>query len=134
MKKILLVLLCLALVGCATIERGSYLIVSGQNKVLTKTFDYPYNSVYSAIISTLEKRLNLAISRTYTNENTIFSTYAAGHSILGSGYMYLFTLKKIDENKTEVTLKSKGGITSTSDNDMLNKYVQEELEYSQRMK
>ncbi len=129
MRKILLTFLCFAVVGCATIERNTYLVVSTQTNQIVKIYDYPYDLVYNSIISVLEKRLNLAISRQFTTEDKIFSTFAAGHSILGSGYMYLFILKKIDENHTEVALKAKGGITSTSNNDMLDKYIPEELEY-----
>ena len=129
MRKATVLLIMLMLIsGCATIEKGSYIAVSGQAR-LVKVYDYPYVDVYNSIVNTLEKRLRLGISRNYTTEDTIFSTFAVGGSVFGSGYMYLFTLKSIDEDHTEVTLKSKGGLTSVSNNDMLNKYVSEELKY-----
>ncbi len=122
--------------GCISaekIQQGHFNVVSGQKKQIVRIYDYPYNDVYNAILNTLEKRLQLIVSRNYTTEDTIFSSaFKTGGDFsrhYKDAYVYLFKLKSIDDNHTEVTLKAKGDMYSISDTDMLNKYIPEELTY-----
>jgi len=143
MKEIIaLIILVLFISGCAgVIERGSYVQVSApmtENAYLTKgviikVYDYSFDIVYKAITNLLEKRLRFNISRKYTTNDTIFSCYTSAFTTRGA-YVYLFRLKNIDANHTEVSLRAKGTWNTISDNDMLNKYIPEELAYVDRIK
>jgi hypothetical protein len=136
MKRIALALMLsiVMLNGCASmLEKGSYANAASRKKTLTKVYDCPFDTAYNAIINLLERRLRLGVSRKYTNADTIFSSYRSPFTTKGA-YGYIFKLKKIDANHTEVTLKACGTWNTVSDDDMLDKYIPEELGYIERIK
>lgn len=131
-KKIILYgLSILMLNGCASMDNTMYGQVSARQKELIKVYDYPYDDVYNAIVSVLERRLKFHVNKTYTTKDTIYSSYASSpFTFLYKGaYVYLFKLKSIDNKHTEISLKAQGSTIVVSDNDMLNRYVPEELKY-----
>lgn len=136
-KKQLIVVWMMALLlsGCAMMEKSLYSQTSYNNskKPLVKAYDYSYDIVYKAITNLLEGRLKLGVNRKYTTKDVIFSCYGMDSLFKGS-YGYLFYLKSISDECTEVSLKATGTFNTISDNDMLNKYLPEELEYMKRVK
>lgn len=137
MKKLLALLVCLGLIGCISVtrmEEVEFQIVSQQRSPQVRVYDYSYNDVYNAIINTLEKRLYFGVSRNHTTKDTIFSTHlvGSGNYFLRGDYMYLFKLESIDQAHTQVTLKAKGGLTTISNKDILDRYIPEELMYSKK--
>jgi starvation-inducible outer membrane lipoprotein len=132
MKNIILItLITFILNGCASMDNTLYGQVSARQKELVKIYDYPYDEVYKAIVSVLERRLSFHVQKTYTTNDTIYSSYASSpFTFLYKGaYVYLFKLKSIDSAHTQVSLKAQGPTIVVSDNDMLNRYIPEELKY-----
>jgi len=132
MKKIILYgLSILILNGCASMDDTMYGQVSARQKELIKAYDYPYDEVYNAIVSVLERRLKFHVNKTYTTKDTIYSSYASSPFtfVYKGAYVYLFKLRAIDNEHTEISLKAQGSTIVVSDNDMLNRYVPEELKY-----
>jgi len=137
MKKVILCsLLILLLTGCASTDKFLVMQVSSRKKELVKIYEYPYKDVYNAITSVLERRLQFGVNRKYTTEDTIYSSYTSSPvTFLYKGaYVYLFKLKSVDTAHTQVSLKAQGPTIVVSDNDMLDKYVPEELDYLKRIK
>lgn len=124
----------LLLSGCASTDRYLIMQVSSRHKELVRVYEYPYKDVYGAIISVLERRLQFGVNRKYTTEDTIYSSYTSSPvTFLYKGaYVYLFKLESVDDTHTRVSLKAQGPTIVVSDNDMLNKYMPEELEYLKR--
>ncbi len=133
-KVILCSLLILLFTGCASTDRFLVMQVSSRKKELVRVYEYPYKDVYSAIVSVLERRLQFGVNRKYTTEDTIYSSYTSSPvTFLYKGaYVYLFKLERIDDTHTRVSLKAQGPTIVVSDNDMLGKYIPEELEYLKR--
>ena len=132
MKKVILFgMLILLLIGCASMDKNLFMQVSYKNKELIRVYEYSYKDVYDAIISLHERRLNFDVNRKYTTEDVIYSSYIPGPvTVFYKGiHGYLFRLWRVDDAHTQVNLKAHGSMISISDNDMLDKYLSEELEY-----
>ena len=128
------IIVCVFFLGCSTIGQHPFSdselhkAIQSRSQAYTKVYKYNYDDVYGAIISMLESRLYLGVDRKVTTKTEIYTSTTQGRAPLWR-YAYLFQLKKIDDNTTEVSLKASGGMGSTSDKDMLEKYLVEELVY-----
>ena len=144
MKKLVVILLCFGLVGCATVTRFDTQTASSLYNAMTKkqisqkrAYDYSYDDVYRAIKNVLELRLRYGVSRLHTRDNIIYSSYLEAHhpgAFIGFAYSYLFELNEIDDSHTQVSLRASGGTGSVSDVDIMNKYIREELAYQEKSK
>lgn len=119
--------------GCCSLDPKqdrTYEAVSNRPKSYSRTYDYSYDKVYSAVMRMLKTTLHLGVDQKFTTQDVIYtSSWQGDQAFVNGEYAYLFRLEKVNEDHTKVTLKASGGYESISDTDMLDKYLPQELVY-----
>jgi len=109
-----------------------YKAVESQSRSYSRLYKYKQNDVFNAIVYMLENKFHVYPDAKLTTIDTIFTSAGQNDSKPSWPHTYLFNLKKIDDENTEVSLKALTAQKAISEKVMLNKYLIEELEYLYR--
>jgi hypothetical protein len=109
-----------------------YKVVESQSRSYSRLYKYKQNDVFNAIVYMLENKFHVYPDAKLTTIDTIFASAGQNDSKPSWPHTYLFNLKKIDDENTEVSLKALTAQKAISEKVMLNKYLIEELEYLYR--